>query len=342
MHAARTVSLVAFFLVPGCSSCRGGVAPAARNEPVKKWTSTTERFSAPAGTLHHLQADGSALYWTSCASFDAPCSLLRLARDASKPTVLAVRPSICAVALDDASVYFASGEQILRVGKTGASPTVLAEGIAVVDLQVAGGFVYAGVADTRDLDGPSASPHAGSFVRIPLSGGKRVVLGEHHAHNPRMAVDQRRIYFLSDTWIDSIPVTGGTVDELVHDERNAMTSLALDGEAIFFTAGGEVRRVAKSGGAVTVLYRAQIVLDVRAASGVLYATRNLAYDRSAVAETAALVRIDDIHTSHPSSRVLTELHESPQALAVDPDGVYLLLRPQGAGPDRVLALPDGS
>jgi hypothetical protein len=309
---------------------------------MKTWSAPTERSSAPAGTLFHLRADGRALYWIRCPSLTEPCALMRLAHDAAAPTVLATRPAMHALALDDASAYVAAGERVLRVPKAGGSPAVLSEGPPAADLQVAGGYVYVGVGDTRDLDGRAASPRAGAILRIPVGGGSATTLGEHHAFRPLLAVDARHVYFTNGPAVSSMALAGGAFTELARDERNAPSAIALEGDAIYFAAGGQVRRVPTSGGAASTLYSAQIVLDVRAAAGAVYAARNLAFDRGAVSETAAIVRITP--PAGPA-QVMAELRESPRSLAVDATGVFAILVALGPGagtePDRIVAYPVG-
>jgi hypothetical protein len=317
----------------------GDSKPPRKVEPMgKPWTVVTERVNGPAMTLYRLESDGTALYWTSCPGLSEPCTLARLAHDAAAPVALATLPGLRVFALDAGHVYFGDGTRLLRVAKSGGAPSVIATDIAAWDIAIADDLIYVAVGDTRRMTGGNPNPRAGQMIRFTKDGA-RTVLGEHTSSMPRLAIDDRRIFFTTDTGVSAMPRAGGDVEQLAHDDRNPPMSIAIDDGNVYFSAGGEVRRVAKRGGTVDVLYRAQIILGLRvAADGVVYAARNLAFDRGKIAERAALVRIRDGRAD-----VLAEIDHAPQRLALDGAGLYDVLVGLGAEsgkvPDRIVAYP---
>jgi len=309
-----------------------------------RWSAPTERVPAGDGNLYHLRADDRAIYWVTCTGFNDPCVLHRLAHDAAtepqSATALASAVGLRAYALDTNDVFFADGGRILRVPKRGGSPVRVASvPFPVFEMAVAGDSVYASLADTRDMTGRNPTARPGKILRIPKAGGAAVELGEHNSSMPRMAIDNRTLFFTGNRAILSMPIGGGPLTILAQDDSHPPSSLAIDAGAVYYSAGGEVRRVAKAGGRVEVLYRGMIVLDVRAAGGAIYAARNLAYARGEVAEKAALVRIP-ARGGEPA--VLVELSDSPQSLAVDGSGLFAILRGRevnGREPTRIMAFP---
>jgi hypothetical protein len=321
----------------------GSQAPPQADSAVKRWAAPAERLSAGDRKLYHLRADDRAIYWVSCAAPDDPCTLHRLAHGAAAPesvATLASASGLRAYALDTNDVFFADGDRILRVPKRGGSPARVATVTGpVFELAVAGDSLYASTADTRDMTGRNLTARPGTLLRIPKIGGSAVELGEHNSPLPRMAIDRRTVFFTGRGTILSMPIGGGPLSVLARDDSYPPSSIAIDGDSVYYTAAGEVRRVAKAGGRVDVLYRAQIVLDVRAAGGAIYAARNVAYDRGTIAQTAALVRMP---SPGGEPAVLAELTDSPQSIAVDRSGIFVILQARaatGQAPDRIMAFP---
>lgn len=312
---------------------------------LKRWTTPTERASAAQRKLYHVRADDRAIYWVSCAGLTDPCDLHRLAHDAAdateSATTLASAPDLRTYALDTTDVFFADGDRIVRVAKRGGSPVRVATVPApVFELAVAGDSVYVSLADTRDMTGRNLKARPGKILKIAKKGGAAVELGDHNSPLPHMAIDNRTVFFTGRGTILAMPIGGGPLTILARDDSHSPGSIAIDGGAVYWAVGGEVRRVAKTGGSVDVLYRAQIILDVRAAGGAIYAARNLAFDRGQVAQPAALVRIP---AGGGDPAVLAELDDSPQSLALDGSGVFAILVAMGARtgqvPDRIMAYP---
>lgn len=298
-----------------------------------------DRVSGPALSLYQLRTDGEAIYWLSCPELMKPCSLNRLAANAKEPEVLTAEFEPGGVyAVDRDAVYLTTASRIVRLPKSGGKPYVVGkvEGW-IKDLQIVRDTIYVSTADTRGMTGRNPNPRHGTILRIPKAGGAIVKIAETDSPDPRMAIDERRVYFIGNGSIQSVSVDGGHIDTLARDEANPAMSVAADRDAIYVAAGGEVRRVSKTRGAVSVLYKAQIVLKVCVQNGFVYASRNLAFDRGTVAETASILRIP---TSGGQAEVLAALSESPQDLAVSPAGAFVLLSSLGQGnhPDRIVAL----
>jgi hypothetical protein len=295
--------------------------------------------SAPAMSLYQLRTDGEALYWLACPGLMQRCSLNRLAAGAKEPTVVTAEFELGGVyAVDRDGVYMTTEGRIVRLAKSGGRPEVIArvEGW-IKDLQIVRDSIYVSTADTYGMTGRNPDPRHGTILRFPKAGGAIRKITETESSNPLMAIDDRRVYFVGDGSIQSVPIDGGPVRTLARDAANPAMSIAADRDAIYFAAGGEVRRVPKSGGAVSVVYKARIVLKVRVQDGFVYASRNLAFDRGGIAETAAIVRIP---TSGGHAEVLASPSESPQDMAVDRAGVYVLLSSLGekSKPDRIVVL----
>jgi len=277
--------------------------------------------AAPAMTLYDLRADGEALYWRSSDSQ----SLIRFD---GQPRVLA--PALGPFVLDGDHVYVSHYDRLLRVAKAGGVGGEAWIGEAIADLAVDRDHVYIAIADTRYLDGRPVDPHPGRILRLPKAGGPPVELVQHEGSIPRVVVDEHTVYYTTDRAVCSL--AGGP---LAATENHAASSIALDDTHVIFCAGGEVRRVPKTGGPVEVLYRAQIMLEARVYRGSILATRNLAFDRGTIAERAALIRIQN-----GRSEIVADLDASPHGLAADDRGVFVLLTALGSGmgqePDRVV------
>src|SRR5262249_53890867 len=132
----------------------------------------------------------------------------------------------------------------------------------IKDLQVVRESIYVSTADTYRMTGRNPNPRHGTILRFPKAGGAIKKIAETDSSDPLLAIDDRRIYFVGDGSIQSVPVDGGRIETLARDDANPAMSIAADRDAIYFAAGGEVRRVPKIGGALSVVYRAQIILKV--------------------------------------------------------------------------------
>jgi len=298
-----------------------------------------ERFSGPTMSLYQLRTDGEAIYWLSCPGLMKPCSLNRLEVGANEPAVVTSDFEPGGVyAVDRDGVYMTAQGKIVRLPKSGGKPRVLAsvEGW-IKDLQVAGEFIYVSTADTYRMTGRNPDPRHGTILRFPKAGGAIRRITETDSSDPQMAIDQRRIYFVGEGSIQSVPIEGGRIETMARDDANPAMSIAADRVAVYFAAGGEVRRVLKTGGAVSVLYRARIVLKASVQDGFVYASRNLAFDRGGIAETAAIVRIP---ASGGNAEVIAAPSESPQDVAAGRAGVFVLLSSLGEKnhPDRIVVL----
>jgi hypothetical protein len=312
---------------------------AALGDPSEGSWSVAERFSGTAMSLYQLRTDGEAIYWLSCPGLMKPCSLNRLAASAKEPTVVTADFELGGVyAVDRDGAYMTTGGKIVRLPKNGGKPRVLAkvEGW-IIDLQIVGEFIYVSTADTYMMTGRKPNPRHGTILRFPKSGGAVKKITEVDSSRPLMAIDDRHIYFVGDGSIRSVPIEGGRIETLARDDANPAMSIAADRDAIYFAAGGEVRRVPKIGGVISVLYKARIVLKVCVENGFVYASRNLAFDRDGIAETAAIVRIP---TSGGIAEVIAAPSESPQDMAVNPADVFVLLSSLGEKnhPDRIVML----
>jgi hypothetical protein len=305
-------------------------------DTMSRWA-PAERATAPASTLYNLEADGDALYWTSAPGLGQPTTLLRLAHGASQPTVVLTAAWIRAFAPSGSDVFVALDDRLVRVAASGGPVTVLADHLPAATVLATPDAIYVATADTRNLAGPSPDPHPGAVVRIPRAGGPPVVLATHASGVPRMALDEQRIYLTGPTGILAMPRDGGAFVELARDEANPPRALALDGDHVYVVSGGELRRFDKAGGPATVLYRAQILLDVRIQDGFVYVSRNLAYDRGQIAETAALVRVS-LRGGAPE--LIAQPPDRPLSTAADARGVYAILSALDPGTgtsDRVVA-----
>src|SRR5512140_2096173 len=115
MPPAATIALV---LVSGCRGDQPTPTSKAHEkaDPVTKpWTTVTERYTAPPMSLYRVASDGRALYWVRCDALGAPCSLFRLAHDASRPTVLVSRPGVRAFVVDGPDVFVDVAGEITRM-----------------------------------------------------------------------------------------------------------------------------------------------------------------------------------------------------------------------------------
>lgn len=301
------------------------------------WT-LSERVSGPSMSLYDLRTDGNAIYWLNCPVPLQSCSLERLVGTATKPEVMTNDFELGGIyTLAGDSVYMTAGGKIVQLPKSGGKRRVLAkvEGW-IKDIQVAGDTIYVSTADTYMMTGRNPHPRHGTIVRFPKSGGAVRQIAETNSSDMRMVLDSRRIYFIGETSIQSVPLDGGRIETLARDDANPAMSMAADRDAIYYAAGGEVRRVPKTGGKPSVLYKAEIVLKVIVENGFVYASRNMSYGGGGITETPAIVRIP---VTGGKAEVLASPEQVPEDMAVRAGEVFVVLSSPGQNvPDHLVVL----
>lgn len=300
---------------------------------MKRWTEKTVRATSGNRTLYALTSDGDALYWKSCPQLGAGCTLFRLAHDAPFGAETALlNGAVRAFAVGLTDVFVAMDEQVVRVPKHGGAATVIERELPLYDVAVAGDVIYGAVADTRNLQGGGPG-HPGKLVRFAASGGPVAELAPLASSMPRLVVDGERVYITGDHGIDVYE--RGALSPLVGPAQVGSGAIAVDRGTLYVSTGTEVRRGV--GSASTVMARAQIILAVRASHGRVFATRNVSYAMGEITEEPAILELEG---AAGEAAEVTPLDGSPQSLAVDGGGVYVILTDlRGGEADRIVAFP---
>jgi hypothetical protein len=152
--------------------------------------------------------------------------------------------------------------------------------------------------------------------------------------------DDADLYLATSHGLIALPLQGGPPRTLIHDEVQPIVSGILHGDHIYFTAGGELRSVPKRGGATALLARAQILIDVAILGQEIYLARNVAFDRGAVAQKAAVLRLG---TGGGEAAEVPGLASTPLKLAAGTSALYVLDVPLlgRPGAPRLLVLKPG-
>ncbi|MEM6994310.1 MAG: hypothetical protein AAF721_27595, partial [Myxococcota bacterium] len=193
--------------------------------------------------------------------------------------------------------------------------------------------VYWSNAETRNLDGGSGTT-GGTIVRAPREGGPRSVLATHRSNARRIAVDATSVYWTANAGIDAVPKAGGATTSVVTSPSKPPSSVATDGDRIFFTGEGAAS-IRPGDPTPETLFEAPIVLDVVPFGARAYVTRNFVFARGEKVEEAGVFAVEG-----GRSRQLAALR-GPSALAVDGTAVYVADGPplSQPGDHRLVAFP---
>jgi hypothetical protein len=212
------------------------------------------------GVPLRLALDDDNVYWTT-NSTDATepgrQQLRRRRKDGSEGAVITGISSIpggfldC-VAVDANSIYWVQGndwrdgDSILRVPKAGGSPQRIAKRYRHSCFAVDTSRIYF---------------HADNAVRsAPLTGGSTTSVVVRVDDVDELHVDDTNLYWIESQKIMTVPKEGGKALKLA-EGAGRIQRMALDETSVFFTvaenirdsATGQVCRIAKKGGIVTVL-----------------------------------------------------------------------------------------
>lgn len=229
--------------------------------------------------------------------------------------------------MDGKAIYWAEEGAIVKWGKYGGSPFVLASGVISPRRVAADGyFVY-----WTDFD-------AGTVSRVPKDGGEVEILAAGEEKPGEIAVDDDYVYWGSSAAneIRRVEKGGGAAGPMEYAANPS--GLAIDAAAVYWAsggAGGEVARRLKSGGAPESLFAAPDEIP-----------GSMQVDASGVYVYVAVVT-EDIWVSQPrriatsggSSEPLADLEGTGHGeLAIDAEHVYWC--PDGVD-NRIKRVPKG-
>jgi hypothetical protein len=198
-----------------------------------------------------LAVDDASLYWHGGMGKD----LLKIPLKGGAPVTLASiegSPTMLGlVAVDDVSVYWAAGTDVMKVARGGGTATTLASNTTILarSLAVHGADIYWLADGVEDVAISGGQPH--TLVHSPGSGYYGI------------AADGANVYWTSGTTphgtVMKLAVAGG-VPVTLASEQKAPNGIVVDDANVYWTnnsAGGAVMKVAIAGGTPVTLATGQ-------------------------------------------------------------------------------------
>lgn len=197
-------------------------------------------LASDAGILFTIAANDTGVYWGYGST---QSRIVRLAPGATSPTLVAQKVRQTKIAVDQAHVYYfhqfydtlmkapIGGGEAIKLSKNDPAHKV------VVDAE---SIYWTSGNPTGTLVGQ------GRVSRVPLAGGKPVVLADGLNWPAGIATDAENVYFTDqhDGKIMRVPIAGGPVVVLAEQQYSAW-ALALDDKAIYWVGAGSVTKLAK-------------------------------------------------------------------------------------------------
>lgn len=231
---------------PGHGGAAGTLTPSCSGAP--------DTF-APAQAPWTLAIDSTHLYWGDDLDDFSHLLMRRPLNGGDLELVYHAPGRIEDLAIDDASVYLASGtSEVVRIAKSDATATVVAwEQGAVVSVEQDASQVY-----YSDMT-------MGRIRRAPKGGDGFQTLAEGLHEPGNLALDATHVYWIDEAhntgapMIRRVPKAGGAVEDLVGGQevalinwaRSTQDGLAISGDELFWVDEdqGAVYRAPKNGGA---------------------------------------------------------------------------------------------
>jgi hypothetical protein len=196
----------------------------------------------------NISVDMSNVYWVEGGSIGETERFGRIARvahDGAAETILVESAEGGPFTVDDTHLYFANGFTIKRVPISGGAVERLAIGGSyVADLSTDGTHVYW-------IQDPTSA-----ISKVSVNGGGITNLAGGRGPAGVIRLDATHVYWLDhDDVIKRIPKEGGTPATVVGPVPGFVTDFVVDGVNVYFSEwdGGRIRKVARSGGDVSVL-----------------------------------------------------------------------------------------
>ena len=308
MHKTAALLLL---LAAGCAGQRGCAE-----------LKVTTLASSEAHEYGAITLDDRYAYWLDQGTPDddyaagAVMRVLKTGGDAER--VVGDKGNLLALAVDDASVYYAraDGAEVLRAPKAGGPAAPLVKGLkSPGGIAVDAGFVY--VTETA---------WQGRVVKAPKAGGEIVAVATNQRQPTEVVLDDDAVYWIdagsstSDGAVMKAPKAGGDATVLA-DKLRRPRSLALDAGNVYWLQsrlvepGGDrdsVVRVAKAGGAPATL------IDNQAGASALGVDERNVY--WALMFSGEIVGLPKAGGAEPV--VISEKQNGPGALAVDRSGIF--------------------
>jgi len=291
------------------------------------------------GSITFASADGADLWLIEAGGgLDAPkASLVRVSPSGTERVVTFSGHAFSPVA-DAENVYLVVDKDLVRVEKKPPySWKRIAKGeVWPVGVAVDRDFVYLTNQTTKGLAGGPPDGKPSSVSRMRKSGGSLERLSSSSARN--VVVDERNVYFGSETSLRAIAKEGGKERVLLEDAGSS-PSLALDGDWLVTTrSGGASRLHTKSGKVEPLVDDVDIPLFVAAKEGTVYLGANLAFQGPGKPPVPAkILRL----TPAPPETIWTDENQDRLAAMVLAAGrLYFALEPLGGtGGATLLAIP---
>jgi hypothetical protein len=179
-----------------------------------------------------IAVDASYIYWINWSEEDHTTgSVMKLSKRGGAPILLADAANLPIgqeLVIDEQFVYYARGDEVVRVKKSGGTVTRLANGLrTVMALAQDAKDIYVAAADSNKL------------VRIPKDGGTPQVLAAPDVGSPqRLVLDETSVYYTVNSWrcgLFRVPKMGGATTQVVPDDIDPWV-LGLVGSTLILRA----------------------------------------------------------------------------------------------------------
>jgi hypothetical protein len=201
--------------------------------------------AGPLSASAAIALSGANVYWAGGGICGPTGCLLEMPKSGGAATVLATVEPL-SIATDPTSLYWVTGDSVMRLPLLGGSPTVLASGQTIWSGMALDSSSVYWVSTTFPNPDPS-DPSTVSVLKMPLGGGQPVTLASIQGEPIScVAVDSESVYW-SGRGLMKVPIGGGSVTTLVPSSpsEGALVEcpIAVDATSVYAARGGQVMKL---------------------------------------------------------------------------------------------------
>jgi hypothetical protein len=233
----QVLSLLVLVSSAGISSvgCGGSedVVPVGPSHTIVCGVSRTPATVATGEAISSIASDGTDVYWADQAG-----GIHSVPVTGGTPKTLATVSGVtnagAQILVDESSVYFAGGPDVVSVPKSGGAVVTLASNQNAGSIAATGGDIF--WTDLFQGVGPS-----GSVNRVATGGGTVTTLASKLDVPIMLAVDTNRAFWvdLGSGDVKSVPLGGGAVSVLASSDGN-IGGVASDGSYVYWSSSNGV------------------------------------------------------------------------------------------------------